>query len=159
MLAFLFAEASEVEYYTKLLGLPIAVVTLTYGTLTVMKLWRERKRSLHDSCVGRWEWDLEKQVLEVCLKPDGSWEGRVMANKGMLGSFFKMFSSGRVSGSWWIVERDGTLNIRDASGKWHIEDRIVKVKKDRVTLAAHGELVRLLGNTLSEDKPAAAPAS
>jgi hypothetical protein len=150
------AEGFDFEYWAKVLGFFVALVTLGYGTLLFLKLWHERKLSAQDFIVGRWEWTTERQVLEVCFKPDGSWEGRVLEGKGILGTLFGLFSSGHIMGTWWVgTAARRTLNVRDGSGKWHVEDLIIKMKKDVILLAVKGELVRV--PTAAEVAAAKAP--
>lgn len=121
-----------------------AIVTIGWGTLTFLKLWNERKIAIKDRFIGRWEWTLDSQVLEIVFKPDDTWEGRVLANRGILGAVFGLFSSGRIAGTWFIATSAGrTVTIREASGKWHVEDRIRKIKKNKIQLAAKGDLIRI----------------
>jgi hypothetical protein len=153
------AEGFDFEHWAKVLGFFVALVTLGYGTLLFLKLWHERKRSVQDLIVGRWEWTTERQVLEIVFKPDGSWEGRVLEGKGILGTLYSLFAGNRIAGTWWIgTASRRTLNIRDAAGKWHVEDRIVKVKQDVILLCVKGELVRMpTAADLEAAKPAPLP--
>ena len=140
----LFADASGFEYWSKVIGLFVAIVTLGWGTLTFLKLWRDRKLAIADRFVGRWEWTIDNQVLDVCFKPDSTWEGRIIAGKGIVGTLFGWFSGSRITGTWFIATSAGrTVTVRDASGKFHVEDRIKKMKKDRIQLAAKGDLIRV----------------
>src|SRR5262245_3131662 len=147
------------RHWANVLAVIGGVVTIGWGTLTFLKLLQERKTAIKDRFIGRWEWTLDGQVLEIVFKPDDTWEGRVLANRGILGAVFSLFSGGRISGTWFIATSAGrTVTVREASGKWHVEDRIRKIKKNKIQLAAKGELIRVpAAADLEKEKEAANP--